>query len=42
MRVSIEVEFEQVEAGWHQLPRLVSAIPSEILSTRSDSLRAFD
>ena len=42
MGVSIEVEFEYVEAGRHQLPCLVAAIPSEVLSTRSNSLRALD
>ena len=42
MRVSIEVEFEHVKSGRHQLPGLVAAIPSKVLSTRSNSLRAFD
>ena len=42
MGVSIEVKFEQIEAGRHQLPCLVATIPSEVLSTRSDSSRAFD
>ena len=42
MSVSIEVEFEYVEAGRHQLSCLIAAIPSKILSTRSNSLRALD
>ena len=42
MRVSIEVEFEHVEAGRHQLPRSVAAIPGEVLGTRSDGLGALD
>ena len=42
MGVSIEVEFEQVKARRHQLSRLIAAIPSEVLSTRSDGLRTLD
>ena len=39
MGVSIKMEFKQVEARRHQLPRLVAAVPSEVLDTRRDGLR---
>ena len=42
MSVSVEVEFEQVEAGRHPVPGLVAAVPREMLNARRDRLRPLD